>query len=350
MSAITVDNDLVHYEVLGRGRPVILLHGWLGSWRYWIPTMQQLSMKYRTYALDLWGFGDSGKDISRYGFDSHVALLREFMEKLGISKAALVGHDLGAAVAVRFALQESDRVPRLMLVAPPLFRMDLPVTTLPKLAKLPEAKPIASQSEADTIPLRSEEMQARIREALDKRAQELGEKHLSSVAGLRSASEAGAVAEQANAAMAAQKAGPAANPLRDYLESLNPVELLEKHVVAGGDQEKLKVEARKADLKALEKSVDSFAAVDTLRDLIKLTMPSLAVYGAADTFLPLPDDAMLREMRDGRETLHVIGMEGPRHFPMLENIDKFSRLVMDFLEAPNVRDLSIKEKWERRVR
>ncbi|SRR5258706_11925765 len=66
MSAITIENDLVHYEVLGRGRPVIFVHGWLGSWRYWVPTMQQLSMKYRTYALDLWGFGDSGKGNNRY--------------------------------------------------------------------------------------------------------------------------------------------------------------------------------------------------------------------------------------------------------------------------------------------
>ncbi len=60
MSAITIENDLVHYEVLGRGRPVILVHGWLGSWRYWVPAMQQLSSKYRTYALDLWGFGGFG--------------------------------------------------------------------------------------------------------------------------------------------------------------------------------------------------------------------------------------------------------------------------------------------------
>jgi len=82
MSAITIENDLVHYEVLGRGRPVILIHGWLGSWRYWIPTMQQLSLKYRIYALDLWGFGDTQKDTKRYGFKSQVTLLYEFMDKM----------------------------------------------------------------------------------------------------------------------------------------------------------------------------------------------------------------------------------------------------------------------------
>ena len=41
MSAITIGGDLIHYEVLGRGRPVLLVHGWIGSWRYWVPAMQQ---------------------------------------------------------------------------------------------------------------------------------------------------------------------------------------------------------------------------------------------------------------------------------------------------------------------
>ena len=43
MSALIIDEEVVHYEVLGRGRPLIFVHGWLGSWRYWIPTMQALS-------------------------------------------------------------------------------------------------------------------------------------------------------------------------------------------------------------------------------------------------------------------------------------------------------------------
>ena len=42
MSAIVIENGLVHYEVIGRGKPVIFLHGWLGSWRYWMGTMEAL--------------------------------------------------------------------------------------------------------------------------------------------------------------------------------------------------------------------------------------------------------------------------------------------------------------------
>jgi pimeloyl-ACP methyl ester carboxylesterase len=121
MSAITIENDLVHYEVLGRGRAVILVHGWLGSWRTWLPTMQQISMKYRAYAVDLWGFGDSGKDATRFGIKDQVRLLHDFMEKLGIPKAALIGHSYGAAICLNFARQFPDRAPRVMLVSTPLF-------------------------------------------------------------------------------------------------------------------------------------------------------------------------------------------------------------------------------------
>jgi pimeloyl-ACP methyl ester carboxylesterase len=90
MSAIIVGGDIVHYEVLGRGRPAVLVHGWVGSWRYWIPTMQQLHLKYRVYAVDLFGFGDSAKNPEKYTLDYQLTLLMEFMTQLGLGKAALI--------------------------------------------------------------------------------------------------------------------------------------------------------------------------------------------------------------------------------------------------------------------
>ncbi len=120
MSALIIDDEVVHYEVLGRGRPLIFLHGWLGSWRYWIPTMQVLCAEYRTYAIDLWGFGDTGKSAARYHLDGQADLLQRFMEHLGILKAAFVGHGLGGAVAVRFAHKYPEWAERSMGVGVPL--------------------------------------------------------------------------------------------------------------------------------------------------------------------------------------------------------------------------------------
>ena len=79
MSAIVIKEGLVHYEVIGRGQPLIFIHGWLGSWRYWVPAMEQMSARHRTYALDLWGFGDSdklyGSAVSRQSVNSRVVNL-----------------------------------------------------------------------------------------------------------------------------------------------------------------------------------------------------------------------------------------------------------------------------------
>jgi pimeloyl-ACP methyl ester carboxylesterase len=120
VSALIIEDELIHYEVLGRGRPLIFLHGWLGSWRYWIPTMQVLSAEYRTYALDLWGFGDSAKVSQRYHLDAQADMLARFMDQLGILKAAFVGHGLGGAVVLRLARKHPDLADRAMAVGLPL--------------------------------------------------------------------------------------------------------------------------------------------------------------------------------------------------------------------------------------
>ncbi len=120
MSAIILDDEIVHYEVLGRGRPLFFLHGWVGSWRYWIPAMQAASISYRAYAIDLWGFGDSAKNQAKYGIPQQVSLVNEFSEKLGIGRIALVGHGLGAVVALNYAVKHQASVDRMMLVSLPL--------------------------------------------------------------------------------------------------------------------------------------------------------------------------------------------------------------------------------------
>ena len=120
MSAIIIDNALIHYEALGRGKPLIFLHGWLGSWRYWMPTMEALSDRYRTYALDLWGFGDSDRNSQRYDIESYVNLLDQFMTQLGIVRASLVGHSLGAVVAVLASIRSADHIDRIMAVSTPV--------------------------------------------------------------------------------------------------------------------------------------------------------------------------------------------------------------------------------------
>ncbi len=120
MSVVLIDNQVVHYEVLGRGRPLIFLHGWVGSWRYWIPVMQAASVSFRAYALDLWGFGDTAKFPANYSLNKQVQLIDGFMYEMGIARVALVGHGLGAVVAMLYALRNPEVVDRVMAVSYPL--------------------------------------------------------------------------------------------------------------------------------------------------------------------------------------------------------------------------------------
>jgi len=119
MSAILLENKIVHYEVLGRGRPLLFIHGWVGSWRYWIPVMQATSSSFRAYAIDLWGFGDTAKAKQSYTIEDQVILIGNFLDQMGIGKIAVIGHGIGAVIAMLTALRFADRIDRLLLVSYP---------------------------------------------------------------------------------------------------------------------------------------------------------------------------------------------------------------------------------------
>lgn len=138
MSSFTTDQGIVHYEVFGRGRPVILLHGWLGSWGLWQETMSYLGRFYRTYALDFWGFGESGKKRSSYAVQDFVSLVDQFMEQLGIERAPLVGHSMGGTVSLSVAIQYPQRARKVVVIGSPVVGSSLSL-----LLKLFGQRPIA---------------------------------------------------------------------------------------------------------------------------------------------------------------------------------------------------------------
>jgi pimeloyl-ACP methyl ester carboxylesterase len=119
MSSIVTDRGIVHYETVGRGRPVILLHCWLGSWSYWLSTMEYLGDAYKTYALDFWGFGDSAKQGS-FTVDEYVTMVHQFMQRMGLRRAPIMGHSMGGSVTLSLALQHPRYVSKLAIVGSPV--------------------------------------------------------------------------------------------------------------------------------------------------------------------------------------------------------------------------------------
>ena len=108
MSAIHLNNRLVHYELVGRrGQPIIFLHSWLGSWRYWLPTMDHISERHRAYALDFWGFGESDRKDSDFSVSEYVNMLFGFMDNMGLRASIWPG--MGSAGWWRSAPPASSR-------------------------------------------------------------------------------------------------------------------------------------------------------------------------------------------------------------------------------------------------
>lgn len=128
MSSITTDQGIVHYEVYGRGRPVILLHGWLGSWGLWQKTMTYLGQFFRTYALDFWGFGESGRQQPTFSVGDFVGMVDQFMDRLGIIRAPLVGHSMGGTVSLSVAIHFPHRVSKVVVIGSPIVGSSLALT------------------------------------------------------------------------------------------------------------------------------------------------------------------------------------------------------------------------------
>ncbi len=112
MAVLVLDGQVIHYEVLGQGKPVLFLHGWMGSWRYWLPTMEAVAQHFRAYSFDFWGFGDSDKEAEAHTIKEYSAQVLRFLDGMGIARARLVGHSMGGMVALKTAIDYPERIVR----------------------------------------------------------------------------------------------------------------------------------------------------------------------------------------------------------------------------------------------
>ena len=120
MPSIFTDQGDVHYEVIGSGPPVILLHGWTQAWNTWRSTLETFQGQYRMYAPDLWGFGESEKRRESFEVSDFVELIPQFMDGLGILKVPIMGHSMGGTTALGVALRYPERVKKVGVVGSPI--------------------------------------------------------------------------------------------------------------------------------------------------------------------------------------------------------------------------------------
>lgn len=323
---------------------MILIHGWLGSWRYWVPTLQQLQNNYRVYALDLYGFGDSAKNPDKYSLEHQITLVDDFMTELGLPKAAIIGHGLGAMVAAEFARRYQDKVARLLVVSAPLFDPGDLATRQPAARRvltpsrptLPAIAPADHSANAPTIMSASAAMRAALLEAARARAAQPAVPPPPDVTLPRPP-------DRVTAAVI--------NPLREVMMA-NPPEALLGRCFRRTEPtyEKLAVDVAKSDPRAITASSANFDAGWTLDTFRLLPIPIVIVHGSEDGIIPAPNEDVWTYLTTDKENLLLpIQLPGVRHYPMLED-ERFFRIANEFLEFADINRITLKERWRRRTR
>jgi pimeloyl-ACP methyl ester carboxylesterase len=145
---IVDDVETFYLDAGPRDAPVVLLLHGLGATNVsMVPLMAELSRDHRVIAIDLPGFGESGKPVRPYHFAYYAKFLVGFMDRLGIAKASAIGNSMGGRISIELGLRAPERVDKLVLLAPSMawraFRQFVPLVNVlrPELGAIPIVVP-----------------------------------------------------------------------------------------------------------------------------------------------------------------------------------------------------------------
>lgn len=97
---------------------IIMVHGLVVSSRYMVPTALRLAPYYHIYALDLPGFGKSGKPSHVLNIMELADFVADWMQAIGLKQATLLGNSLGCQVIVDLALRHPEHISQIILLGP----------------------------------------------------------------------------------------------------------------------------------------------------------------------------------------------------------------------------------------
>ena len=100
---IDAQGQSIHYEEMGAGEVVLLLHGWGTDLTLFRPLMELLARKYRVVALDFPGFGQSPEPTTAWCVDDYADCVLAFLNALDITACSMLGHSFGGRVMIKIA-------------------------------------------------------------------------------------------------------------------------------------------------------------------------------------------------------------------------------------------------------
>ncbi|MEW8973811.1 MAG: alpha/beta hydrolase [Tissierellaceae bacterium] len=106
----------INYIVEGEGEPVVVLHGWGANINTILSIVNVLKDRYRVYALDLPGFGESQEPKEVIGSPEYAEIVKSFMDMEGIEKASLIGHSFGGKLSIILGSKYPEIVNKIVLI------------------------------------------------------------------------------------------------------------------------------------------------------------------------------------------------------------------------------------------
>lgn len=115
---VVVDSLLTHYEISGKGKLIVLLHGWGDAAAGLRGLQDSLAKDFRVVALDLPGFGSTQAPPEAWGLSDYAQFVAHFLQKIEVGNTfILAGHSNGGAIAIRGLYDGSLKAERLVLLA-----------------------------------------------------------------------------------------------------------------------------------------------------------------------------------------------------------------------------------------
>jgi pimeloyl-ACP methyl ester carboxylesterase len=101
----TKDGAKIYFEDQGKGQPIVLVHGWTCSSKFWQRNVPELAKEFRVVTLDLRGHGNSSKALTGHTVAQYARDVREVVEHLGLKNVTMVGWSLGGPVVLSYYQQ-----------------------------------------------------------------------------------------------------------------------------------------------------------------------------------------------------------------------------------------------------